>query len=640
MQLGNRRVLLGGFHDHWSRNGSENPSLLLAALSFYHYDFMCLMDGMMPAEKRIQAACEAWNPDVRMHLGRERFFGWGHVVTVGSRAPELPSDDPDVRRILKRLTAESDFVALAHPAYPGTWKAVFENGLIEALLAEGCMHAVQYCDTPGERAWFAGRAARGLLTPIVAGWDAHMVEPVHDLPPVLYSRACSPKGHIDSAGGNRTVVVAEENSLSAIVEAVRTGWSVVENLVTGELTGNREALAFLERHGYREAVQALDEARDASALTVDRPPVAGEPLGLQCPAAGTVRLPGTLDAPEIRESDANGRVTLARVPALQDRDRFFMPVVTRDEAGTHRAWAVEVEHPVQVDVLPAFDKDQAAARVVFRRPCRGHVQLATHGLGSADFAGTGDPVTTVFPALPPAIPVDCSIQVTTDSGVVRRDEILLTYARAPRFYGVWDGLPAIGVDTAGQVPSLGTQYGAHRPWQGPDVFSAQFQFAWTESHLHLRARVVDAVHHQPFRGHYVYNADCVQLAVDPLLRRAGTSGSIYVFNLAQTPEGPEVFRWQSPQEEACATFTPPRQNVSLGVSGLKTRAWERGLEYELALPWTELAPVQPAAGVQMGLYLILFNNNGGGLLDTLHWPRPLPGMWLIPRCWGHLTLTD
>jgi hypothetical protein len=73
---------------------------------------------------------------------------------------------------------------------------------------------------------------------------------------------------------------------------------------------------------------------------------------------------------------------------------------------------------------------------------------------------------------------------------------------------------------------------------------------------------------------------------------------------------------------------------------LKTRAWERGLEYELALPWTELAPVQPAAGVQMGLYLILFNNTGGGLLDTLHWPRPLPGMWLIPRCWGHLTLTD
>ena len=96
--------------------------------------------------------------------------------------------------------------------------------------------------------------------------------------------------------------------------------------------------------------------------------------------------------------------------------------------------------------------------------------------------------------------------------------------------------------------------------------------------------------------------------------------------------------WQSPKEEASATFTPPERNVSMGASGLTTSAWERGLQYELALPWTELAPAQPTAGMQMGLYLILFNNDGGGLLDTLHWPRPLAGMWLIPRRWGQLTL--
>jgi len=501
------------------------------------------------------------------------------------------------------------------------------------------MHAVQYCDTPQERTWFARRAAAGLMTPIVGGWDAHMVESVQNLPRVLYSRARPPGGHIDSAGGERTVVVAEENSLPAIVDAVRTGWSLVENLCTGELTGNREALDFLARHGYREAVQALDAARDASALTVDRPPVAGEALGLQCPAAGSVRIPGTLDAPDIRESDADGRVTLSLVPALQDRDRFFFPVVARDATGLRRAWAVEVEHPVQPDVLPAFDGNRAAAKVVFRRSCQGHVRLDVRGLGTAAFTCTGAPVTAVFPAPPPATPVDCAITVETGNGVVRHENILLTYARAPRFRGAWDGVPMIGADTPEQVPLLGTQYGANRPWQGPAVFSARFQFAWTEAHLHMRARVVDAVHYQPFRGHHVYNADCVQLAVDPLLRRAGANGSVYVFNLSQTTDGPEVFRWQSPRKETSAAFTPPPQNVSLGASGLKTSAWEHGLDYELALPWTELAPARPAAGMQMGLYLILFNNNGGGLLDTLHWPRPLAGMWLIPRCWGQLTLT-
>jgi hypothetical protein len=41
----------------------------------------------------------------------------------------------------------------------------------------------------------------------------------------------------------------------------------------------------------------------------------------------------------------------------------------------------------------------------------------------------------------------------------------------------------------------------------------------------------------------------------------------------------------------------------------------------------------------MGLYLIMFNNDGQGLVDTLHWPRPIEGMWLVPRRWGVVTLT-
>ena len=40
ISIGGRRVLLGGFHDHWARTNTDNPALLLAALNYYNYDFV------------------------------------------------------------------------------------------------------------------------------------------------------------------------------------------------------------------------------------------------------------------------------------------------------------------------------------------------------------------------------------------------------------------------------------------------------------------------------------------------------------------------------------------------------------------------------------------------------------------------
>lgn len=36
MKLKNITVQIGGFHDHWLRNGSENPTLLMAAMQYYN----------------------------------------------------------------------------------------------------------------------------------------------------------------------------------------------------------------------------------------------------------------------------------------------------------------------------------------------------------------------------------------------------------------------------------------------------------------------------------------------------------------------------------------------------------------------------------------------------------------------------
>jgi hypothetical protein len=80
-------------------------------------------------------------------------------------------------------------------------------------------------------------------------------------------------------------------------------------------------------------------------------------------------------------------------------------------------------------------------------------------------------------------------------------------------------------------------------------------------------------------------------------------------------------------------------NVAIGGQDLTVEPWARGLIYELRLPWSELAPAQPAAGLRMGAYFIMFNNDGEGLVDTLQWPRPIDGLWLVPRRWGVVNLT-
>ncbi|HAU39073.1 MAG TPA: hypothetical protein DCX07_15340, partial [Phycisphaerales bacterium] len=214
----------------------------------------------------------------------------------------------------------------------------------------------------------------------------------------------------------------------------------------------------------------------------------------------------------------------------------------------------------------------------------------------------------------------------------------LTFVGVRRFRGDWSRVPAIGVDRAEFVPK--SAYGLGRPWPGADVFSARLQFAWDDAAFRMRATVRDAVHYQPFRGHYAYNADCLQLAIDPMLRRKELLGNVYTFNLALTPDGAELYRGWAPNDETGGGFQPPAPEVSLGDRYLRVTPVAGGLLYELTLPWRELAPVNARPGRRMGVYYIMFNNDGRGLLDTLHWPVPIYGMWMNPRKWGILTLLD
>ncbi len=239
IELNGRKVLVGGFHDHWHRADPDNATLLLAAMNYYHYDFITMQDGPEHLPP-VVAAAEALSDVISIYPGREEGFAWGHVVTVGPKAPPVaePLAFAHHDEVLRHFKDTCDLVILGHPEYPGTWEKIFLTGEIDRLLDEGLIDAVNMINgcggfsLPGHRdhakrrvmiAWMARRLAAGKATPIVNGWDVHQLSPVRSLPPVLYGPKHSPVDHLDSCGGSRTILLVEDNSYDAMVAAVKEG---------------------------------------------------------------------------------------------------------------------------------------------------------------------------------------------------------------------------------------------------------------------------------------------------------------------------------------------------------------------------------------------------------------------------------
>lgn len=642
LRLNGRTILLGGFHDHWSRADAQNPAVLLAALNYYHYDFVTLMCGP-EFDSPLQAVAEAFSDRLRIYLGREEMFGWAHVVTVGPRAASLPPSDPDYRSVLQRLKQTCDLVLLAHPPHIA-WEPLVETGEMDRLLDEGLLDGVEltldHPEQPESRdarllQWYRQGQQRGKRTAVIGGWDVHQMRAIRNVPSVLYGRQFVPDGHFEASCSSRTILLAEENSLPAICAAVKAGQTVVEHLPSGRLFGPAELVEFLQSSGYHKAIAEMDESRDAVRLEMSEPLMAGGSGRLTVSRSGRLRLPVTLNSAHAVEVVAGKEVAWPTVPALLQRDVSYLPVVWQDPGGQERIWAVECGHPIQLEILPV--DGGTGVEVVPLRPFSGEVELRIDGT-EKPVRQTIQSRTRLDVSLPADAILHYKLTARNQADIVRSFEGFLTCFGVRRFRGDWSRVPRFGVDQRRFIPLKA--YGIGRIWPGPETYSGQLQIAWTSDALLMRATVRDAVHFQPFCGHYMYNADCLQLSIDPLLRRADTLGNVYSFLLGLTKAGPELYRIWGPDAEASDTFPPPSADVSLGDRFLQIKPWEGGLVYELTLPWAELAPAQPRIGQRMGIYFIMFNNDGTGHLDTLHWPVPIDGTWTKPKRWGVVTLLD
>ena len=230
-----------------------------------------------------------------------------------------------------------------------------------------------------------------------------------------------------------------------------------------------------------------------------------------------------------------------------------------------------------------------------------------------------------------------TLDAENSNGIRRSFEGVVNFYPTKQFNVDWENIPFIEIDIEEFVPKeLG--YANTEPWIGADLFSGTVQVAWNSDALHFRIDMIDPIHDQPLEGHFLYDADCVQIAIDPLYLRRDYRGHFYNYNLALTKKGPELFQMFTPDLDENDTPVSIPEDRSLGSEYLSIEKTDRGLIYDLALPWELVGRSKPQPGDRMGIYIILLNSNGNGVINNLKWPVPIDGLWMIPKRWGTLEL--
>ncbi|NOU74493.1 hypothetical protein GC098_24365 [Paenibacillus sp. LMG 31458] len=146
--------------------------------------------------------------------------------------------------------------------------------------------------------------------------------------------------------------------------------------------------------------------------------------------------------------------------------------------------------------------------------------------------------------------------------------------------------------------------------RGKIEVSGQAWLHYDQDHLYLTAKIKDDVHAAAAFGANIWKNDSIQFALSPGI--PGESLGWYEYGVSDTPDGPQIYRWTT-------MGGLPAGPVHNGEAAV-TRDEEQKLTiYKLALPWSELTPIQPQSGDVMSFSLLVNENDGNGRKGWVEW---------------------
>jgi Carbohydrate family 9 binding domain-like len=174
----------------------------------------------------------------------------------------------------------------------------------------------------------------------------------------------------------------------------------------------------------------------------------------------------------------------------------------------------------------------------------------------------------------------------------------------------WKKAPVEKIDEARQYYGLGKD---KVKWKGPADLSGTIRYLWDDKYLYVGVEVTDDIAGGLKEGSSLWSMDGLQFLVDPCRGQDENVGK-YDYAMAVGKKGAQA--WCSLTADAGA---PP------GVANDITVAYHRpgdgtgAITYELAIPWYRLAPLKPTAGGDLGLTMILNEDDGQGRKSFMAW---------------------
>ena len=230
-------------------------------------------------------------------------------------------------------------------------------------------------------------------------------------------------------------------------------------------------------------------------------------------------------------------------------------------------------------------------------------------------------VTVPFAAVDPQTVYRVNAQVSDDKGrTVERNRLVSGFAAAPRARAavdidghldedVWQ---AASVQRLGEKRQLYTFKDAAN-WTGPDDLSAKLRFAWDDAYFYIAAEVTDDVFVDGKKNGSLWQQDSLQMLVDPARTHDEKPGK-YDMSVGLGAEGPQAWCHSTASQDA-----PAGEIKSARIAARRLNDDSGNIIYEIAFPWKRLAPFTPKKGGDLGLALILNEDDGAGRASFLGW---------------------
>ncbi len=169
-------------------------------------------------------------------------------------------------------------------------------------------------------------------------------------------------------------------------------------------------------------------------------------------------------------------------------------------------------------------------------------------------------------------------------------------------------------------------------WTGPEDLSGELRFLWDDQYLYIGLTTQDDVFRNESADEMIWAGDGIQLLIDPA-RSSSEKGGKYDYALGKNPKGAVAWCYLTADGKA-----PAGEVKEIKIVAVPSGKGAGGMNYEIAIPWSRLLPFHPAVGADLGMAVIMNEDDQPKRDGFMTWFGDIQSKEVDPV--GDLILTD